>query len=177
MPLDPRNTSPGSFQIHIGRFACSLAAAAVSLFATATSLTAEPEPLTSDDDWDTTYEDPVAPEQPGGANAACAGLVPQQGRMVCSGFEPNWAITIECRNSRPTASFVDPLTLQSHPGSVTVTGQHPWLIETNHGVVGVIAFTPNGCPDESERVFDFTMRASKVPGLSGRIYPICCRVE
>lgn len=154
----------------------SLAAAAYTLCATTTALTAEP-PGRASDDWDTIYEDPITPDQPGRANAACAGLVPHQRRMICSGFEPNWAITIECSIARMAARFIDPLTLQSRPGNITVTGQNPWQIETSHGVIGVIAFTPKGCQDESETTFDFTMRATKVPGVSGRIYPVCCRIE
>jgi hypothetical protein len=113
------------------------------------------------------------------ADYACEGLVPVGERMICSGFEPNWAVELVCNGSTMTANFIDAFSgsgVQTTPGTVTFSSQDPWTFETSHPVRGTIAATPGGCTDESDAVRDFTFTPTAAPGLSGPFFPFCCRV-
>ncbi len=113
------------------------------------------------------------------ADFACEGLVPAGKRMICSGFEPNWAIELACDGATMSASFIDAFSgddIQTTPGTVTFSSQDPWTLETSHPVRGQIAATPAGCVDESDAVRDFTFTPSSVPGLSGPFFSFCCRI-
>jgi hypothetical protein len=113
------------------------------------------------------------------ADYACEGLVPVGERMICSGFEPNWAVELVCNGSTMTANFIDAFSgsgVQTTPGTVTFSSQDPWTFETSHPVRGTIAATPGGCTDESDAVRDFTFTPTAAPGLSGPFFSFCCRV-
>jgi hypothetical protein len=113
------------------------------------------------------------------ADYACEGLVPVGERMICSGFEPNWAVELVCNGSTMTANFIDAFSgsgVQTTPGTVAFSSQDPWTFETSHPVRGTIAATPGGCTDESDAVRDFTFTPTAAPGLSGPFFPFCCRV-
>jgi hypothetical protein len=113
------------------------------------------------------------------ADYACEGLVPVGERMICSGFEPNWAVELVCNGSTMTANFIDAFSgsgVQTTPGTVTFSSQDPWTFETSHPVRGTIAATPGGCTDESDAVRDFTFTPTAAPGLSGPFNSFCCRV-
>ena len=113
------------------------------------------------------------------ADYSCEGLVPAGQRMICSGFEPNWAVELTCNGSTMEANFIDAFSgdgIQTTPGTVTFSSQDPWTFETSHAVRGAIAATPGGCTDESDAVRDFTFTPTAAPGLSGPFFPFCCRV-
>ncbi|MCX7306023.1 MAG: hypothetical protein NTV73_17075 [Hyphomicrobiales bacterium] len=113
------------------------------------------------------------------ADYACEGLVPVGQTMICSGFEPNWAIKLTCGGASMTADFIDAFSgagIQTTPGTVTFSSADPWTFETSHPVRGTIAATPGGCTDESDAVRDFTFTPTAAPGLSGPFFPFCCRV-
>ena len=113
------------------------------------------------------------------ADYSCEGLVPAGQRMICSGFEPNWAVELTCNGSTMEANFIDAFSgdgIQTTPGTVTFSSQDPWTFETSHPVRGTIAATPGGCTDESDAVRDFTFTPTAAPGLSGPFFPFCCRV-
>jgi len=114
------------------------------------------------------------------ADLTCNGLIAPGQTMICAGFEPNWAVELVC-NGTMTSNFIDAFsgdTIQTTPGSVTFASENPWQFATSHPVTGTIAYTPAGCQDESDRVFDFTITPTGAPGLEGRQYfPFCCRVE
>lgn len=112
------------------------------------------------------------------ADYACEGLVPVGQKMICSGFEPNWAIEFTC-DGQTSSNFIDAFSgddIQTTPGTVTFSSQDPWTFETSHPVRGTIASTPGGCTDESDAVRDFTFTPTAAPGLSGPFFPFCCRV-
>ena len=114
-----------------------------------------------------------------GADYSCEGLVPAGERMICSGFEPNWAVELICDGGAMSANFIDAFSgdgIQTTPGAVTFSSQDPWTFETSHPVRGTIAATPGGCTDESDAVRDFTFTPTAAPGLSGPFFPFCCRV-
>ena len=113
------------------------------------------------------------------ADYSCEGLVPAGQRMICSGFEPNWAVEFTCNGGATGANFIDAFSgsdIQTTPGTVTFSSQDPWTFETSHPVRGTIAATPGGCTDESDAVRDFTFTPTAAPGLSGPFFPFCCRV-
>ena len=114
------------------------------------------------------------------ADYACeGGLVPAGETMICSGFEPNWAIKLTCNGQTMSSTFVDAFSgssVQETPGTVTFSSNDPWTFETSHPVRGTIAATPGGCTDESDAVRDFTFTPTAAPGLSGPFFPFCCRV-
>ncbi|HEY6630102.1 MAG TPA: hypothetical protein VIZ90_01490 [Rhizobiaceae bacterium] len=114
------------------------------------------------------------------ADFACeGGLVPAGQRMICSGFEPNWAVELVCNGGSMSANFVDAFSgssVQTTPGTVTFSSNDPWTFETSHPVRGTIAATPGGCTDESDAVRDFTFTPTAAPGLSGPFNSFCCRV-
>ncbi|MEW9804879.1 hypothetical protein ABUE31_02620 [Mesorhizobium sp. ZMM04-5] len=114
-----------------------------------------------------------------GADYSCEGLVPAGQRLICSGFEPNWAIEFTCDGASMSASFIDAFSgadIQTTPGTVAFSSHDPWTFETSHPVKGSIAATPGGCTDESDAVRDFTFTPTSAPGLSGPFFPFCCRV-
>lgn len=114
------------------------------------------------------------------ADYTCNGLVPAGSRMICSGFEPNWAVELICAEPVMSSNFIDAFSgdgISETPGNATFSSQDPWRFETSHTVRGEIAFTPAGCTDESDRVFDFTFTPEAAPGLDGPFFPFCCRVE
>lgn len=113
------------------------------------------------------------------ADYACEGLVPAGQKMICSGFEPNWAIELTCNGATMSATFTDAFSgdgIQTTPGTVTFSSQDPWVLETSHPIRGTIAATPAGCVDESDAVRDFTFTPTAVPGLRGPFHSFCCRI-
>lgn len=113
------------------------------------------------------------------ADLSCNGLLETGQSMICSGFEPNWALELSC-NGNMSSNFIDAFSgdgIQTTPGSISFAAENPWQLETSHPVTGSIAYTPGGCTDESDRVFDFTFTPTGAPGLSAPYYPFCCRME
>lgn len=119
----------------------------------------------------------------GSSNAAdfsCNGLVPIGKKMICSGFEPNWAVELICSSETMTSNFIDAFSgdgIQTTPGSVSFSLENPWTFTTSHGIAGSIASTPGACRDEGDNVHDFTFTPTAAPGLSGPFFPFCCRIE
>ena len=114
------------------------------------------------------------------ADITCNGLVPLGQKMICAGFEPNWALELVCAGDTMTANFVDAFSgsaITSTPGSVAFSSSSPWTLTTSHGVSGSVAYTPAGCRDEGDNVHDFTFTPTAAPGLSGPFFPFCCRIE
>ena len=122
----------------------------------------------------------AAPAAALAADFACENLVPAGETMICSGFEPNWAIKLTCSGGPMSSTFVDAFSgagIQETPGAVTFSSINPWTFETSHPVMGTIASTPGGCTDESDAVRDFTITPTAAPGLSGPFFPFCCRMQ
>ncbi len=114
------------------------------------------------------------------ADYSCNGLVPFGQKMICPGFEPNWAVELVCAGPQMTSTFIDAFSggaIQTTPGSVAFSSENPWTFETSHPVTGSIAYTPGGCTDEGDNVHDFTFTPTGAPGLSGPFFPFCCRLE
>lgn len=114
------------------------------------------------------------------ADLSCNGLIAPGQKMICSGFEPNWAVELICSGNEMTSNFIDAFSgdgITTTPGSVTFLSENPWTISTGTGVEGTIAYTPGGCRDESDAVRDFTFSPRAAPGLSGPFFPFCCRIE
>jgi hypothetical protein len=114
------------------------------------------------------------------ADFFCNHLVLSGAKMICPGFEPNWAVELECRGTGMVSNFVDAFSgdgIVTTPGSVSFSNEDPWTFATSHGVAGSIAYTPSGCQDESDRIFNFTLTTTAVPGFGGQVAPICCRIE
>lgn len=113
------------------------------------------------------------------ADLSCNGLIEPGQSMICSGFEPNWALKLGC-NGEMSAQFIDAFSgdgMKTTPGSISFATQNPWQLETSHPVTGSIDYTPGGCTDESDRVSDFTFTPTGAPGLEAPFFPFCCRVE
>tara|TARA_R110002020_G_scaffold48286_13_gene137741 strand:+ start:10166 stop:10588 length:423 start_codon:yes stop_codon:yes gene_type:complete len=113
------------------------------------------------------------------ADLSCNGLLETGQTMICSGFEPNWALELSC-DGNMSANFIDAFSgdgIQTTPGSISFTTENPWQLETSHPVSGSIAYTPGGCTDESDAVRDFTFTPTGAPGLSGPFFPFCCRMK
>lgn len=114
------------------------------------------------------------------ADFSCNGLVPIGNTMICPGFEPNWAVKLSCTEEGMSSAFVDGFSgpdIVETPGRIAVHSENPWGIDTEHGLTGLIVYTPDGCRDASDRGFDFTFTPNAVPGISGQVAPICCRIE
>ena len=114
------------------------------------------------------------------ADYSCDGLVPIGKKMVCAGFEPNWAVEFSCAGTAMTATFVDAFSGDSiarTPGTVAFSSRNPWTFTTSHGIAGSVAYTAAGCTDEADRVHDFTLTPTAAPGLTAPLYPFCCRIE
>lgn len=119
------------------------------------------------------------PMQAGAADFSCEGLVPLGQKMICSGFEPNWAVELVCDGTM-TSNFIDAFSgggIITTPGSVSFSSQNPWTFSTSTGVAGSIAYTPGACQDEGDNIHDFTFTPTAAPGLSGPFFPFCCRIE
>ena len=113
------------------------------------------------------------------ADLSCNGLIESGQTLICSGFEPNWALELTCDGGM-NASFIDAFSgdgIQTTPGSISFATEDPWQLETSHPVTGTIAYTPGGCTDESDAVRDFTFTPTGAPGLSEPFYPFCCRIR
>ena len=113
------------------------------------------------------------------ADLACNGLLETGQKMICSGFEPNWALELSCDGGM-SSNFIDAFSgdgIQTTPGAITFATEDPWQLETSHPVSGTIAYTPGGCTDESDAVRDFTFTPTAAPGLTAPFFPFCCRVE
>lgn len=113
------------------------------------------------------------------ADLSCNGLLETGQTMICSGFEPNWALELSC-DGGIRSSFIDAFSgdgIQTTPGTLTFASENPWQLETSHPVTGSIAYTPGGCTDESDAVRDFTFTPTAAPGLSEPFFPFCCRIE
>ncbi len=114
------------------------------------------------------------------ADPTCNNLVPSGAKMICPGFEPNWAVELICDGEQMSADFVDAFSgddIVTTPGSVSFLSEKPWAISTSHGIKGLIAYTPGACQDESDRFFDFTLTTTALPDYSDQVAPICCRIE
>ena len=114
------------------------------------------------------------------ADLSCNQLVPSGGKMICPGFEPNWALELECDQGELTANFIDAFSgddIVTIAGEISILSDDPWGFSTSHGVEGLISRTPGACQDESDRIFDLTLTTDAIPGYSGQIAPICCRIE
>jgi hypothetical protein len=121
----------------------------------------------------------VTPNIASAADMSCNRLLEPGQTMICSGFEPNWALELTCDGGM-NANFIDAFSgdgIQTTPGSIDFSSEDPWQLETSHPVRGTIAYTPAGCTDESDRVSDFTFSPTAAPGLSEPFYPFCCRIE
>lgn len=113
------------------------------------------------------------------ADLSCNGLIEPGQTMICSGFEPNWALKLSCHGEM-SSTFIDAFSgdgIQTTSGSISFATENPWQLETSHPVTGTIAYTPGGCTDESDRVSDFTFTPTGAPGLSPPFFPFCCRTE
>ena len=112
------------------------------------------------------------------ADFSCNGLVPTGQKMVCAGFEPNWAIELICHGDTMGSNFIDAFSgnITETEGMVVFQSENPWTFETEHPVSGTIAYTPAGCTDEGDNVHDFTFTPTGAPGLSGPFFPFCCRL-
>ncbi len=113
------------------------------------------------------------------ADMSCNGLLQTGQTMICSGFEPNWALELTCDGAMSSA-FIDAFSgddIKTTPGSVAFATENPWQLETSHPVKGSIAYTPGGCTDESDAIHDFTFTPTAAPGLPGPFFPFCCRIE
>ncbi|MCY0096066.1 hypothetical protein [Hoeflea ulvae] len=113
------------------------------------------------------------------ADLSCNGLLESGQRLICSGFEPNWALELSCDGGMHS-SFIDAFSgdgIQTTPGSITFLSENPWQLETSHPVTGTIAYTPGGCTDESDAVRDFTFTPTGAPNLPGPLFPFCCRMR
>ena len=114
------------------------------------------------------------------ADYTCNSLVSFGQKMICPGFEPNWAVELLCEGPQMTSTFIDAFSggdITTTPGTVTFSSEDPWAFETSHPVTGSIAYTPAGCTDEGDTVHDFTFTPTGAPGLSGPFFPFCCRLE
>jgi hypothetical protein len=114
------------------------------------------------------------------ADISCNDLVTSGETMICSGFEPNWAVELTCVAGTMQSAFIDGFSgnsVQTTPGTVAFSSEDPWTFETSHPVRGTIAATPGGCTDESDAVRDYTFTPTAAPGLSGPFFPFCCRMR
>lgn len=114
------------------------------------------------------------------ADFSCEGLVPIGKKLICSGFEPNWAVELTCAGPTMASTFIDAFSgggITTTPGTVAFTSTNPWTFETSHGIRGTVAATPAGCTDEGDNVRDFTFTPTAAPGLAGPFFPFCCRIE
>ncbi|WP_375590840.1 hypothetical protein ABWH89_09705 [Hoeflea alexandrii] len=121
----------------------------------------------------------VHPAASPAADLSCNGLLETGQTMICSGFEPNWALELSCEGGM-SANFIDAFSgdgIQTTPGSIAFASKNPWQLETSHPVSGSIAYTPGGCTDESDAVRDFTFTPTAAPGLSEPFFPFCCRIR
>ncbi|MFZ2099046.1 MAG: hypothetical protein WAU86_00610, partial [Oricola sp.] len=99
------------------------------------------------------------------ADLACNGLLQPGQKMICAGFEPNWALELTC-NGQMSSVFVDAFSgagIARTPGSVTFSSHNPWTLATDHPVTGTIVYTPAGCTDEGDNVHDFTFTPTGAP--------------
>jgi len=115
------------------------------------------------------------------ADLSCNGLLETGQSMICTGSEPNWGLELTCDGGGMSATFLDAFSgdgIQRTPGSISFATENPWQLETSHPVKGTIAYTPGGCTDESDAVYDFAFTATTAPGLEDRqFYPLCCRMR
>ncbi len=114
------------------------------------------------------------------ADFSCNNLVPTGQKMICAGFEPNWAIELICYADTMGSNFIDAFsgdTITNTEGQVVFLSEDPWVFETEHPVTGSIAYTPAGCTDEGDNVHNFTFTPTGAPGLSEPFFSFCCRIE
>lgn len=114
------------------------------------------------------------------ADFSCNNLVPTGQKMICAGFEPNWAVELICYGETMGSNFIDAFSgdsITETEGQVVFLSENPWVFETEHPVTGSIAYTPAGCTDEGDNVLDFTFTPTGAPGLTGPFFPFCCRIE
>jgi hypothetical protein len=118
----------------------------------------------------------------GAADVSCDGLVVTGQKLICSSFEPNWALEFTCGGATMNATFIDAFSgneIQTTPGTASFTSQDPWSFTTSHGVSGTIEHSPGGCTDESDTKRDFTLTPTALPPGSPNVqmHPFCCRME
>ncbi|KAB2941746.1 MAG: hypothetical protein K8F92_10295 [Hyphomicrobium sp.] len=109
----------------------------------------------------------------------CANLLVPGAKIICSAFEPNWAIELICGQSDLTSNFIDAFSgdsMEKTSGPVGLSRENPWVFRTRQGFVGSIASTPGACRDESDKAFDFTLTPVEVPGVLDP-QTACCRIE
>lgn len=114
------------------------------------------------------------------ADYSCNNLVPAGSKMICPGFEPNWAVELICEEPVMSSNYIDAFTsdaITETPGNAMVSGEDPWTFTTSHGIAGTITYTPAGCQDASDRFFDFTLTVDEQPDYDGMLTEICCRIE
>jgi hypothetical protein len=122
----------------------------------------------------------ASPHAAPASDLSCNRLVVSGQKLICSSFEPNWAIELACVGGDMRANFIDAFSggsVVTTPGSVDFASEDPWQLQTSHGVAGTLAATPGGCTDESDAVRDYTFTPTAAPGLSGPFHPFCCRLE
>jgi hypothetical protein len=90
-----------------------------------------------------------APTAAEAADFSCDGLVPFGKTMICSGFEPNWAVELVCAGPAMTSTFIDAFSgggITTMPGTVAFASSNPLSFTTSHGITGSIAATPAAAP-------------------------------
>lgn len=120
-------------------------------------------------------ETALAPPPAGG----CSNLLAPGAKIICSAFEPNWAIELICSQSDLTSNFIDAFSgdsMERTSGPVSLSRENPWVFRTRQGFEGSIASTPGACRDESDQAFDFTLTPVEVPGVLDP-QTACCRIE
>jgi len=114
------------------------------------------------------------------ANYSCNNLVPLGQKMICAGFEPNWAVELLCDGGTMTSNFIDAFSgegIHTTGGVVSFFSESPWDLATSTGISGTVAYTPAACQDESDAIHDFTFSPTGAPGLDAPFFPFCCRLE
>lgn len=77
-----------------------------------------------------------APTAAEAADFSCDGLVPFGKTMICSGFEPNWAVELVCAGPAMTSTFIDAFSgggITTMPGTVAFASSNPLSFTTSHG--------------------------------------------
>jgi hypothetical protein len=67
------------------------------------------------------------------ADLSCNNLISSGQRMICAGFEPNWALTLSCSGTAMSSTFIDAFSgdLTETPGTVSFASENPWVLSTS----------------------------------------------